>query len=72
MRPEIGSEALRRQSRFGLCHLAFIAIRKLHEPGTRIEETAKDVLQRAANSEPELIQQAEDRNETARVETTED
>jgi len=39
------------QNRFELCHQAFKAIRKLHNPGNRIQDTAKDALQRLAAAE---------------------
>ena len=36
------------QNRFELCHQTFKAIRKLHNPGNRIQETTNDALQRLA------------------------
>ena len=42
------------QSRFELCHQAFKAIRKLHNPGNRIPDTASDALQRLAGTEYQL------------------
>ena len=48
MRSEIVFEALRTTNRFALCHLAFKAIRKLHNPGTRIQDTTNDALRRLA------------------------
>lgn len=39
------------QNRFELCHQAFKAIRKLHNPGNRIQDTANDALQRLAGVE---------------------
>ena len=47
MRSEIVFEALRATNRFALCHLMFKAVRKLHNPGTRIQDTTNDALQRA-------------------------
>ena len=41
------------QNRFELCHQAFKAIRKLHNPGNRIQDTANDALQRLAAAEGE-------------------
>ncbi len=48
MRSEVVFEALRTTSRYTLCHLAFKAIRKLHNPSNRIQDTANDVFQRLA------------------------
>jgi len=39
------------QSRFELCHQAFKAIRKLHNPANRIQDTTNDALQRLAGAE---------------------
>jgi len=39
------------QSRFALCHQAFKAIRKLHNPANRIQDTTNDALQRLAGAE---------------------
>lgn len=36
------------QNRFALCHQAFKAIRKLHKPSDRIQDTASDALNRLA------------------------
>ena len=36
------------QNRFELCHQTFKAIRKLHNPGNRIQDTTNDALQRLA------------------------
>ena len=36
------------QNRFELCHQTFKAVRKLHNPGHRIQDTTNDVLQRLA------------------------
>jgi len=51
MRSEIVFEALQTTNRFALCHLAFKAIRKLHRPNNRIQDTATDALQRLAGAE---------------------
>jgi hypothetical protein len=36
------------QNRFELCHQTFKAVRKLHNPGHRIQDTTNDALQRLA------------------------
>jgi hypothetical protein len=36
------------QNRFALCHQAFKAIRKLHKPNDRIQDTATEALKRLA------------------------
>ena len=51
MRSEILSETLGTKNRFAFCHLVFKAVRKLHKPSTRIQDTANDVLQRLAGLE---------------------
>jgi hypothetical protein len=51
VRSEILSETLGTKNRFAFCHLVFKAIRKLHKPSTRIQDTANDVLQRLAGLE---------------------
>jgi hypothetical protein len=38
------------QNRFALCHQAFKAIRKLHKPSDRIQDTASDALDRLAGA----------------------
>jgi hypothetical protein len=38
------------QNRFELCHQAFQAIRKLHSPGNRVQDTTNDALQRIAGA----------------------
>ena len=44
------------QNRFELCHQAFKAIRKLHNPTVnRIQDTANDALQRLAGAERQLV-----------------
>jgi hypothetical protein len=47
------------QNRFKLCHQAFKAIRKLHKPSTRIQDTATDALQRLAGTEQVMGAQSE-------------
>ena len=44
MRSEIVFEALRSTNRFAFCHLVFKAVRKLHKPSTRVQDTANDAL----------------------------
>lgn len=51
MRSEILSETLGTKNRFAFCHLVFKAIRKLHKPSNRIQDTANDALQRIAGLE---------------------
>jgi hypothetical protein len=51
VRSEILSETLGTKNRFAFCHLVFKAIRKLHKPSTRVQDTANDVLQRLAGLE---------------------
>lgn len=48
MRSEILSETLGTKNRFAFCHLVFKAIRKLHKPSNRIQDTANDALERLA------------------------
>jgi hypothetical protein len=43
------------QNRFELCHQVFKAIRKLHKPGDRVQETANDALQRLAGAERQEV-----------------
>ena len=38
------------QNRFELCHQTFKAVRKLHNPGHRIQDTTNDALQRLAGA----------------------
>ena len=51
MRSEIVIEALHTTNRFALCHLTFKAIRKLHNPSNRIQDTTNDALRRIAGAE---------------------
>lgn len=41
------------QNRFVLCHQAFKAVRMLHNPGNRIQDTTNDALHRLADIVPE-------------------
>jgi hypothetical protein len=50
MRSEIVFEMLRSTNRFALCHLMFKAVRKLHKPSTRIQETANNALRLLAGA----------------------
>lgn len=43
------------QNRFELCHQAFKAVRKLHNPGHRIQDTTNDALQRLAGVAAEAV-----------------
>jgi hypothetical protein len=51
MRAEIVFEALRTTNRFAFCHLVFRAVRKLHKPSTRVQDTANDALRLLAGAE---------------------
>jgi hypothetical protein len=55
VRSEILSETLGNKNRFAFCHLVFKAIRKLHKPSNRIQDTANDVLQRLAGLEGQRV-----------------
>jgi len=55
MRSGLVSEAINTRSRFALCHLAFKAIRKLHKPSARIQDTANDVFRRLADAGPQPV-----------------
>jgi hypothetical protein len=55
MRSEILSETLGTQNRFAYCHIVFKAIRKLHKPSTRIQDTTNDVLRRLAGVERQRV-----------------
>ncbi len=66
MRSEILSETLGTQNRFAFCHMIFKAIRKLHKPSTRIQDTANDALQRLAGLEQQkVLANAGDENKPA-------
>ena len=43
------------QSRFRLCHQVFNAIRKLHKPANRIQDTANDALERLAEAQHQVV-----------------
>jgi len=43
------------QGRFELCHQVFKAIRVLHKPGNRIQDTAYDALRRLAGEERQAV-----------------
>ncbi|MGD0632319.1 MAG: DNA-directed RNA polymerase subunit omega [Terracidiphilus sp.] len=43
------------QNRFELCHQAFKAVRMLHNPGNRIQDTTNDALHRLADVAHEEI-----------------
>jgi len=51
MRSDIVFKALHTTNRFALCHLAFKAIRKLHNPGNRIQDTANNAIRLLAGAE---------------------
>ena len=69
MRSEILSETLGTKNRFAFCHLVFKAIRKLHKPSTRIQDTANDALRRLAGAErKQMSTNPRDENESAGLE----
>jgi hypothetical protein len=68
MRSEIVFELLRTTNRFALCHLAFKAIHKLHNPSNRIQDTANDALRRLADAERQASTAPENANESAGLE----
>jgi hypothetical protein len=51
MRSEIVFEALRTTNRFAFCHQVFKAVRKLHKPSTRVQDTANNALRLLAGAE---------------------
>ena len=53
MRSEIIFEALRTTNRFAFCHLLSKAVRKLHKPSTRVQDTANNALRLLAGAEQE-------------------
>ena len=65
MRSEILSETLGTKNRFAFCHLVFKAIRKLHKPSNRIQDTANDALERLAGLEQQASANAGDGNKPA-------
>jgi hypothetical protein len=70
MRSEILSETLGTQNRFAFCHLVFKAIRKLHKPSNRIQDTANDALRRLAGVERQRAANAGDESKLAVLEVT--
>ena len=69
MRSEIGFEALRTTNRFAFCHLVFKAVRKLHKPSTRIQDTANDALRLLAGAKrKQMSTNPRDENESAGLE----
>ena len=50
MRSEIVFEALRTTNRFAFCHLVSKAVRKLHKPSTRVQDTANNALRLLAGA----------------------
>ncbi len=55
MRAEIVFEALRTTNRFAFCHLVFKAVRKLHKPSTRVQDTANDALRLLVGAEQQKV-----------------
>jgi hypothetical protein len=53
MRSEIVFEALRTTNRFAFCHLVSKAVRKLHKPSTRVQDTTNNALRLLAGAEQE-------------------
>ena len=53
MRSEIVFEALRTTNRFALCRLVSKAVRKLHKPSTRVQDTTTNVLRLLAGAKQE-------------------
>jgi hypothetical protein len=69
MRSEILSATLGTQNRFAFCHLLFKAVRKLHKPSERIQDTTNDALQRIAAAEQhQASANPEDENKLAVLE----
>ena len=68
MRSEIVFELLRTTNRFALCHLAFKAIHKLHNPSNRIQDTANDALRRLAGAERQASIGPENASDAAELE----
>lgn len=55
MRPDIVKTLETGQNRFELCHQAFKAIRKLHNPGNRIQDTTTTAFQRLFRAEHQEV-----------------
>jgi hypothetical protein len=65
MRSDLVFDALQTKNRFALCHQAFRAIRLLHKPSTRVEDTTNNALQRLAGVQRHpCLANAEDGDET--------
>ena len=56
------------QNRFELCHQTFKAIRKLHNPGHRIQDTTNDALQRLAGARAAAETRDPDSSEETKLE----
>lgn len=69
MRSNKISEALNNlHSRFALCQLASKGVRRFHNPGTRIQDTTNDVLDRIVATGREDQVQSEEMDESKRHE----
>jgi len=66
MRSQLISEALQTLDRFQLCQLAAKATRKLHVPGSRIQDTTNDVLRRLVHAETNTHNKSGDREPVVR------
>ena len=55
MRSDIVKTLETGQNRFELCHQAFKAIRKLHNPGNRIQDTTNTAFQRLFRAERQEV-----------------
>jgi hypothetical protein len=67
MRSEIVFEALRTTNRFAFCHLVFKAVRKLHKPSTRVQDTANNAIRLLADAEQQKVA-PENANDAAAIE----
>ena len=56
------------QNRFELCHVLFKAIRTLHRPGDRIQDTTNDILRCLAGAERLEVEQPGNVNEARPME----
>ena len=68
MRAEIVFEALRTTNRFAFCHLVFKAVRKLHKPSTRVQDTANNAIRLLAGAEQQKVAKPENANDAAAIE----
>ena len=69
MRSEIVLAALRTINRFAFCHQVFKAVRKLHKPSTRVQDTANNALRLLAGAEQQKRSIApENANDAAAIE----